>query len=175
MEEFDFKKDTSINPGELDIEWLRQADLYRKYSGALTDANDRVRKAEQQEKFIRSKLSLEAVRDPDVMKTRGSNNVSATAANVEAYYRTHPDHVAVKEELLAAMKEAEALQNAVYAITQKKTALENLVRLQMGGYFAGPTAPRDLAQEWSMSVAERKEHQHEETVQKMRTRRQRED
>jgi hypothetical protein len=45
----------------------------------------------------------------------------------------------------------------VRAIDQKKTALENLVKLLGASYFAGPKAPRDLTQE-RLEEKERRMH-----------------
>ena len=42
------------------------------------------------------------------------------------------------------------------AIDQKKSALENLVKLHGQMYFAGPSIPRDLDKEWEKREKEKR-------------------
>ena len=59
-------------------------------------------------------------------------------------------------------------QGAVYAFEQRKTSLENLVRLHGQQYFAGPKMPRDLRKEVDRRAQQRKA---DELVGKQMTRR----
>lgn len=138
-----FERDLKIDPDRLDHEFLNQPRLYLQYAEALAEANERLRRADQKVKVVRSELILTAVRDPEVLEVRGSKSVSPTAGNIEAYYRTHPDHIEAKEEWLAASKEVEMLQSAVSAFSQRKMSLEQLARLTVAGYCAMPNEPHD--------------------------------
>lgn len=143
MKELDFKKDVEIDCNQLDVEWLLLPQLISSYGRALAEANSRLRKAEQKEKMVRSELILLAGEKGEKVLGAG---VKPTAQSIEAYFRSHPDHIAAKEELLAAAEEAEMLQNAFNAINSKKPALENLSRLYLANYFSTPRDPRDLGE-----------------------------
>ena len=132
-----YAEDIRIDPDALDIEWVKQASLFGKYAALKSAADRKVNECEQRLKVRRSQLLLEA-------RDKGAKN----AAQEEAYYRTHPDHQALKKEWIDAQYEADILGSAVSAFGHKKSALENLVRLQSANYFAGPSVPRDIGAEW---------------------------
>jgi len=170
MSEYDYKDDVNINPDELDIEWLKQATLYAKYSKLAPDANDRVRRLEQKVKVIRSQLILEASEKGEEILGKG---VKPTGQPIEAYYRTHEKHIEAKKELFEAMTEAEMINNALFALQQKKTALENLTRLVLSGYFSTPTVPRELGERWKEVLENGKNNRQEDVSDRMLSRRRR--
>ena len=137
MSERNYNDDISINPDALDIEWTKQAHTFFKYAELLAAAKKKVNRIEQKVKVIRSQLLMEA-------REAGAKN----ASQEEAYYRTRPNHQEAKKEWIDAQYEADILDAAVFALHQKKAALENLVRLQGQNYFAGPSVPRDIGKEW---------------------------
>ncbi len=170
MSEYDYKEDVNINPGELDVEWLKQATLYAKYSQLAPDANDRVRKLEQKLKVIRSQLILEASEKGEEILGKG---VKPTGQPIEAYYRTHEKHIEAKKELFEAMYEAEMINNALFSLQQKKTALENLTKLVLSGYFAAPSIPRELGERWKEVLEVGKDNRQETVSERMLSRKRR--
>lgn len=140
-----YSEDLRIDPDQLDVEWIEQPLLFHKYSALSAEANQFVRKCEERIKVVRSQLILDANQKGETVL---GPKIKPIASNIEAYYRTHADHVAAKTALHEAQSEAEMLTNAVYAFHQRKVALENLTRLQGQNYFAGPTTPRNLSQEY---------------------------
>lgn len=151
-EKRNYDEDLTIDPDALDVEWLRQPQLYFDYARQSAEAEDALKRAEQSMKVIRSELVLEAS-DPDSGVL--GKGIKPTAPTVEAYYRNHPKHQAAKERFFKASFEAEMLRNAVFAFTQRKVALENMVRLHGSGYFSGPSEPRDIGDEYRTKVADR--------------------
>lgn len=141
LTELDFRKDIQINQDQLDIEWLRQADLVLAYGEALVEAKEYVRQCDQRVKVVRSELILEAKKG-NAEHVCGVKKPSDSVC--EAYYRTHPDHIAAVEAQIQAKKEEDLLQQTVYAIQNRKCSLEHLVRLMMAEYFTGPLEPHDL-------------------------------
>lgn len=141
-EQREYHEDLSIDPGKLDEEWLEQAHLYMHYAGQLAHAKMALHRAKENVKTTRSKLILEAKSEA---APAGKN---PTAQVVEAYYRTHEDYMNAKAEEIEAEFDVNVLEAGVFAMHQRKTALENEVRLCMGEYFAGPVEPRDLS-DWS--------------------------
>lgn len=133
-EQFDLdpENDIAVHQEDIDVEWLRQSSLFLKYGKASAEAEKRVKMAEQNIKVVRSELIKEASTILD----------KPTDSNKEAYYRTHPKHQDAKQELIDAEFERDLLVNAKSAIYMKKSALENLVKLAVLGWFSAPVAPR---------------------------------
>jgi len=144
MEELDFERDLQIDPDALDVEWLEQPGLYMRYCRASAQAQRKFKHAEQNVKVVRSQLIKEAEETLDG---------KPSAQKIEAYYRDHPRHKEAKEAAIQAEYEANLLQNAVFAFNQRKTSLEELVRLHGMSYFAGPTEPRNLSEATKEALA----------------------
>jgi hypothetical protein len=66
-----------------------------------------------------------------------------------------PEYKDAIDQFLNAKYEYDMAMAAVRAIDQKKTALENLVRLHGQQYFAGPSVPRDLTKEWEKTESQK--------------------
>ena len=146
-----YQKDKLIDPSALDVEWLGQAALAIKYGKNWAECTKRVTEAEEQVKITRAELIKEANEEPDTCLGEG---VKPTGPNVEAYYRTHADHIAAKNEWIEAQYELNMASVAKSEIGYtRKLALENLVKLHGQNYFAGPSVPRDLILEWDSAQA----------------------
>jgi hypothetical protein len=141
----DYEKDMIIDESALDVEWLNQSSLALKYARHSTMLRREERLADERVKVCRSLLIRKANEDP--METTGKPKPNA--GDIEAYYRTHPDHLKAKEDWIEAAHEAEMAEIAQREVSWgRKAALENLVRLHADQYFAGPSVPRDLSHEW---------------------------
>lgn len=139
----DFNKDVKIDESALDVEWLDQAALARKWGIYYAECKRTVSLAEEKVKVIRAELINEANENPTECCYKDKPN----AADIEAYYRSHPDHKKAKQELIAAQFEldnAEIAKNEI--VFTRKEALENLVRLHGQQYFAGPAVARNLSE-----------------------------
>lgn len=150
--ELNYKEDVAIDCDSLDVEWLRQPSLYMKYAEELAYSNDRLKRAEQRLKLVRSDLILDAKEGK--VESLGAKP-SDTAC--EAYYRSHVDHQAAKEEFFKAAQAAEMAYLALQGISAKKVALENMVKLLTSSYFAAPKEPRNLSAEFKRSTESRKQ------------------
>ena len=147
-----FEQDRKLDPNALDVEWMEQAGLAKAYGDYYNECQARKREAEEEIKVVRARLTLKANKYPDKYLGQG---VKPTAPVVEAFYRTHKDHIAAKDEWLAACEECDAAEIAKWEISStRKTALENLVQLYQSNYFAGPNMPRNLAEELEKRNAE---------------------
>lgn len=137
MPELNFEQDIAIDESALDVELLRQATLFYKYSKYETEKKNELAIAQETVKTIRSGLIREA----------GNDKTIKNAQQVEAFYRNDPEYQAAKEEALNAEYEANMATSAVWAFNGRKKDLENLIKLAAMDYFARPTEPRDLAKE----------------------------
>ncbi len=146
----DFEKDVMIRKHNLDEEWLNQPVLFQKYATLCAEAELERNKVDEQVKIKRSELTLLANEDPTVMGVK----VKPTGGNIEAFYRQHKDYVELKEQLHQANYEFEMLKGCSIALTQRKVALENLVRLHLSAYYADPEVTGSEAQEFNKKVEE---------------------
>ena len=127
--EFNFEEDMAVDPNMLDEEWLQHPQLYMKYVKASAFFKKKAAKAHEKVKIVRSELIKES---------------KGTAQEKEAYYRTHPKHIAAKEEFIEAEYEASIAEGAIFALAHRKSELENLVKLYMSEYFSTPREPKQL-------------------------------
>lgn len=141
----DYEKDTTIDESALDVEWLRQAELTRKYAKYLKEIRKKVRRLQERKKTIRSELILKVNNDSQTLIGKNKPN----AADIEAFYRTQKEYKEAVEELIEEEEELKYVEDAFSEIAwTRKKALENLVILHGQQYFAGPKVPRDLSKEW---------------------------
>lgn len=125
--ETDYEKDLVVDKYKLDEECVRQPMLYMKYAKLAAEAKKQFDYAWERAKVTRAKLIKEA---------------KGTAQEKEAFFRDHPDH----KKAVRAKNDAEAEYNilnaASYALSQRKTMLEMLVKLWGGEYFSTPVPER---------------------------------
>lgn len=133
-DEFDYEADLAIDPNYLDAEFLNHSQLFMKYARESAKAKKAASLSEEKVKVTRSTIIME-------LKSSGEKY---TESAIEANYRLDPRHIAAKEEQIEAAYHADLMENAVYALQSRKTALENLVRLYATSYNSGPSEPRDL-------------------------------
>ena len=139
-----YERDTTLDHQALDVEWLRQADLGRRYGKMLAHLRRVERRAHERVKTVRSDLIHEANTNPKEVTGKSKPN----AQDIEAYYRRHKDYKAAKEAWIEAQYEADYADIARWEVAvTRKAALENLVVLHGQGFFAGPRVPRNLDQE----------------------------
>ena len=168
MSELNFREDVLIDPERLDIEWLRQPELVAHYGEALAEAKDETRRAHQRVKLVRSELILKAKRGM-ALEECGTKKPSDSVC--EAYYRTDPEHVEAVDAFMDAQKEEDALQQAVYAMTGRRSALEHLVRLLISEYFTSPLEAHDIStfsyEDFGKKMSEEKAAAKVETTERM--------
>lgn len=138
-----YEDDLRIDPNALDIEWLDQPKLYMQYAEEAADASREVDKTKERLEVTRAELDGE-IRS----KAEDKGEKKPTEGAILMQIQTHPRY----QQAISDFNEAKYNQNmmnaAVKAFEQRKVALENLVRLHGSSYFAGPSIPRELTQEF---------------------------
>lgn len=139
----DYEKDTHIDEQGLDVEWLRQPTLMREYGKYAAKAKLHMDHVKEDLEIMKAQLDKDIRAFPDMY---GLNKLTETIVSNTIIIQQ--DYKDVMNRYLDAKYEYDMTMAAVRAIDQKKTALENLVRLHGQQYFAGPSVPRDLSKEW---------------------------
>jgi hypothetical protein len=141
----DFEKDVNIDLDALEMEWLKQPTLYFKYSKQMEACADEMRELELQVDIIRSEL------DNEIRKEFMSRDEKKklTEKMIEAMILQNSNYQKVVKEYNDKKYEFNILKSTVEALNQKKYALENLVKLWLGGYYA---TPKDGNRDWSNKI-----------------------
>jgi hypothetical protein len=129
-EGLDYEVDLNIDTLDLEIEWLKQPNLFFKYSSALAKAKKERRKAHVNMLAERARIRKKLMQE-------GSK---VTEAILE-------EEVAAAEEWnIFKLKsyEEDLLEGAVSAMHQKRAALQNLVELLSLGYYSTPNEPKKM-------------------------------
>ena len=137
-----YEEDVKIEPNSLDVEWLVQSELMRRYTkhaATMEKARDLAKEALG---VKRAQIEMDIRNNPDAYKL-----AKPTEAGIASTILLQKEYQELAAELTEAQYELGIAIGAVRAIDQRKTALENLVKLLGQYYFAGPKAPRDLNQE----------------------------
>lgn len=142
-----YEQDIEIDETALDIEWLNQPGLMMRYARHLAQMRRDLDEAKQNLDVVKAEVDRNIREFPEKY---GIDKL--TEGSVNSAVLTSKKYKEAQEKYLNAKFEADMAQGAVNAFEQRKTALENLVKLNGQQYFASPKVPRNI--EW-----ERKEKQ----------------
>ena len=146
-----YEKDIEINESALDVEWLQQATLTYQYSKIAAEAKRTLDKHKEKLDIKKAEIDRKIRETPEKfgLVKLTETVISNTIIQQEEYSEMNMLMIDAKYELEMAMASTRALQD-------KKSALENLVKLHGQNYFAGPSVPRDLSKEWEAEEKQKK-------------------
>ena len=138
----DYEGDVRINENSLDVEWLEQPELMRRYTHHSAVCHLDMDKEKVALDLVKAELDKRVRSNPGGFGLEKITEGAIVSAIVQApvYQKAH-------QKFLEARFEHEVSQGVVRSIDQKCKALENLVKLHGQSYFAGPVVPRDLSKE----------------------------
>ena len=143
-----YEQDIQIDPHALEIEWMKQADLRIKYGEALAKSNRDRDLVKEKVALIKAALDLQARTEESIQvqigKLDSKGKLTVTETAIATWVTLHEDYQEVLKEYHESKYQAEILDNVVKAFDQRRNALENLVSLWKGNYFAGPKEPKEL-------------------------------
>ncbi len=154
----DFVKDLQIDPEQLDVACIEQADLYFRYAEQSVEARANYEDLKFELEVLTAKLSGEIRTDPDRFGLS-----KPTEGAISAVLTCHPKYQEATKNLLAARRQSEMAQKQEGAFEQRKRMLENLIALHGQQYFAGPTMPRSLFDAWKQHKEGRDDRVKEKT------------
>ncbi len=138
-----FESDVQIDEAALDVEWLRQPSLMAQYCKYAAHAKAMMDKAKERLDVVEAEMDRDVREDPEKYDL-----VKLTETLIKSTVLQTSERQIAAQNYIDAKYEYDMAQAAVRSIDQKKTALENLVKLHGMSYFAGPSVPRDLSKEW---------------------------
>jgi len=140
-EQNNYQRDLKIEVDALDLEWIRHSQKYMYYSEASARANDIVRKKKNDLEVMDAKI------DQEIRTESEGSGKKMTVDAIKSAILSDERHVKALIEYNDALYQADLCASAVKAMDHKKVALQNLVQLWAGSYYAGPKQPRDLKKE----------------------------
>lgn len=159
-------EDLQINKSDLANEWVKQPNLFAKYAAASAELKKTAQEKAERAKLIKAELKADAAENPRECLGDG---VKPSNEKIEAYATAHKDYQTAIKKAIEAQYRADMAENAVYAFHQRKSALENLVRLASMEYFATPNENTREMGEFGRDA------RYQETVNRIRARNQNSD
>ena len=147
-----YEDDLSIDESALDVEWLEQPQLMFKYARYCAELEKLADDAKDKLEFVKAELEEDIRANPD--KYGIVKITEAVVAGTILLQKGYKDAMA---EYGKAKFDSKVASGAVRSFDQRKTALENLVRLNGQQYFAGPTVPRNLHEEYEAKKVKREQ------------------
>jgi len=138
-----YERDIRIDETALDIEWLEQPALFMKYSKHLAQMRKEVDEAKQNLDIKDAEVDRKIRETPEAYGIEGK----VTEGAIKSAKLTEDEFQEAQKHYLEVKFEMDMAQGAVNAFSQRKDALENMVRLYGQQYFSGPRVPRDLTWE----------------------------
>lgn len=143
---YDYEKDISIDGEALDLEWLHHPSLVMKYTRHAADMTRRLDEAKQNLDIAKAEADKRIRKNPSKYHLEKiTEGAVLNAILIEEGYKDAYD------EYLSAKYESDMASAAVRAFDHRKATLENMVKLFIAQYFAGPSSPLQINREWGES------------------------
>lgn len=134
-----YEKDMQIDEANLDLEWLEQPTLMVKYIRHAAQCDLERDQTKEALDLLKAELDLAIRSDPEKYGlTKVTEGAIASTILMDKEYKK------LNAEFQEISFESKVANNAIRAVDQRKSALENLVRLHGQQYFAGPSIPKQL-------------------------------
>lgn len=134
----DYNQDLFIDIDQLEVEWLNQPHRYMKYAKLCVDAEKE--KQEGKQFLDLKKAELDGV----IRNNLKEQGIKVTETQVVSQVLQHDDYLEAEDNYNKKCYDYNILKVAVESFHQRKTALENLVKLALAEWFSAPIEPRSL-------------------------------
>lgn len=141
-DEFDYEEFMEIDEDSLDVEWLEQPKKMVQMVKIAAKVKINMERAKDNLAQVKAELAKKVRAAPEKY---GIEKITIDAVN--DVVQTDAKYIEAYEEYLEAVYENEVASGSVKATEQRKSSLENLVKLHGQQYFAGPKVPRNLSEQ----------------------------
>ena len=138
-----FREDLVIDVNNLDTELLMQPQLYAKYGEELAKTKTKMDKLKDKLELVRAELDTDIRKDPTLYGLEKGKK--PTEAQIQSLILQQPEYKRALDRYYKVKEKYETLKVAVTAMEQRKSALENIVRLIALQYFSGPVGVHDFS------------------------------
>lgn len=158
--DYDFESELQIDRLNLDDELIRQAGLFMKYSELAVNARFQRDKLKEALDLKKAELDGKVRENPGRYGLSVSGDKKPTEAAIASAVLQHPEVVELNSDLINSVRDSGVLDSAREAFNHKKSALEYLVKLWLGGYFADVKTPRNVIAEHSAQKTDDSQRRH---------------
>lgn len=137
-EKSEYEQDLEIDKYALDTECMEQPQKFIKWSERLAETTAERDRADQKVEVTKARLEKEMRSNPAYYGLE-----KATDAAVKAAVIAHKDTQQAIEEWIDAKYRMSILFAAKEGMEQKRSMLENLIKLFLSGYWADPKLPKE--------------------------------
>ena len=141
-DEFDYEEFMEIDEDSLDVEWLEQPKKMVQMVKIAAKVKINMERAKDNLAQVKAELAKKVRASPEKY---GIEKITIDAVN--DVVQTNAKYIEAYEEYLEAVYENDVASGSVKATEQRKSSLENLVKLHGQQYFAGPKVPRNLSEQ----------------------------
>lgn len=138
-----FKERIKLDPEQLDVAALEQAELFFEWAALSAQARIKMDRAKHAMECLAASLAMQCRAKPAAFKIEKVTEIAVDNAvkQQEGYQQAMVAFLGAKEESLM-------LERAVEALEQRKRMLQTLVMLHGQSYFATPALGRNLTEAW---------------------------
>jgi len=148
----EFQDDLQIDPEQLDVVAATQAETFFKWAERYIEAESATGRAKSRLEAIEARISLECRKSPGEY---GLEKV--TDAGIKQVVLRQEKYKTALEAYHETLKTSRWLEEARWAMEQRKRMIEVLVTLHGQKYYAGPSTPRDLVSAYKENQQKREE------------------
>ncbi len=126
--DFNFENEISIDLDNLHENWQTHSEVRYKYSVEVSHIDRVLKKIGEKIATLRARL---------IREYKG-HNVKTTVQQIDAYCIEHGEHIILRQQQIDTEYNLNMAKNALKAFDDRKSALENEVKLWSSNYFATP-------------------------------------
>jgi len=127
-----YEKELAIDQFKLDREWSTQSNRYMDYSEKSANAESEMNQAKENVDCVLSELYIQ------IKSAKEEAGEKITEKYLDALIKTDEKYKQAYSDYMKASLNHKMLQGAVRAFDHRKSALENLARLQIAGFYSDP-------------------------------------
>ena len=142
-DELIYEQDLIIDPNQLDVEAVRQAELFYRYAKEAVKARTVMDEKKMAMEVLEAKLQMRVRENPEKFGL-----LKVTEASIIACVKTRDSYIGAFQEWVRAAERSRLIDKAVVGMEMKKSMIETLTKLHGQQYFAGPSVPHNLVEAW---------------------------
>jgi len=132
-----YKEDTQIDESNLEGEWIKQANTYAEYVDQANVYAKQLTELKNRLKVVKASTEM------GVRTGKLDIGCKITDKAIAAFVDINPEVVELEKEIAEAKYKYDMYNGGVFALEQKKRALENLVKLGMNNFNYSTTSYDD--------------------------------
>ena len=158
---YNYLEELSIDTDALDVEWLMQPQLFMKWAELYVEAELLHDKAKEKLEYVRASIDSKVRSNPSEYT---KSEKKPTETQINGIITIDEEYKEASANFISAKKSFKNLGLALKAFEQRKSALENLVKLHGQTYFASPTVNSERTLSESVRAANKRKEEVQDKI-----------